>query len=76
MKLVEIKNSNFNLQEGHHHYRRPKNFKWIETNNPVTQKTFVTDTLISTYNNGIAWLIKPPVINPYPYNWLENNYDK
>ena len=56
-KTVEFKDGNFDIT-----IREPKNFKWIKTNNPVTEKTFVTDHYISRNEEGIAWLVKPPAI--------------
>jgi hypothetical protein len=70
-KLVEFKDSNFDID-----IREPKNFKWIKTNNPVDEKTFVSDNHIPNNEGGIAWLIEPPAIHPYPYIWIKENYSK
>jgi hypothetical protein len=70
-KLVEFKDSNFDIS-----IREPKNFKWIKTNNPVTEKTFVTDNHISNNEGGIAWLVEPPAIFQHPYTWISDNHNK
>jgi hypothetical protein len=70
-KIVEFKDSNFDIT-----IREPKNFKWVKTNNPVTEKTFVTDHHIPSNEGGIAWLVEPPVIHPNPYTWIKDNYNK
>ena len=69
-KTVELKDSNFDIT-----IREPKNFKWVKTNNPVTEKTFVTDGHILSNEGGVAWLIEPPVISPSPYTWIKNNHN-
>jgi hypothetical protein len=70
-KLVEFKDSNFDIT-----IREPKNFKWVKTNNPVTEKTFVTDNHIPQHEGGIAWLVEPPAIHPYPYQWIRDNHNR
>ena len=70
-KTVELKDRNFDIT-----IREPKNFKWVKTNNPVTEKTFVTDGHILSNEGGVAWLIEPPVISPSPYTWIKNNHNK
>jgi hypothetical protein len=70
-KNVEIKDSNFDIT-----IRKPKNFKWVKTNNPITKKTFVTDNYIPQNYGGIAWLVEPPAICPTPYNWIKENHNK
>lgn len=67
-KIVELIDSNFDVT-----IRKPKNFDWVKTNNPVTEKTFVTDGHIPINTGGIAWLIEPPVITPYPYDWIKRH---
>ncbi len=70
-KLVELKDSNFDVS-----IREPKSFKWVKTDNPVDEKTFVTDDLIPLNSGGIAWLIEPPVISKHPYDWVAANNTK
>lgn len=67
-KIVELIDSNFDVT-----IRKPKNFEWVKTNNPITEKTFITDNHIPHYSGGIAWLVEPPVITPGPYEWIKNN---
>lgn len=69
--LVDFKDNNFDIK-----IRKPKNFTWVKTNNPVTEKTFVTDGHIISNHTGIAWLVEPPVITPYPYQWIKNNNNR
>ena len=70
-KVVEIKDSNFDIT-----IRKPKNFDWIKTGKPVDEKTFVSDLHIPTNEGGIAWLVEPPAICPYPYEWISKNFDR
>jgi hypothetical protein len=70
-KIVEFKDSNFDIS-----IREPKSFKWVKNDNPVTEKTFVTDNHIPNNEGGIAWLVEPPAIHPYPYEWIKKNYNK
>jgi hypothetical protein len=70
-KLIEIKDVNFDLS-----IRKPKYFEWIKTNNPVNEKTFVSDIYIQQNSNGIAWLVEPPAIYPHIYEWIKFNHNK
>lgn len=70
-KTVEFKDSNFDIS-----IRKPKNFDWVKTNNPVDEKTFVSDNHIPQNYGGIAWLIEPPAIHTFPYIWIKENYQK
>lgn len=69
--LVEFKDNNFDIK-----IRKPKNFTWVKTNNPVTEKTFVTDNFIPSLHTGIAWLVEPPAVISAPYQWIKNNNKK
>jgi hypothetical protein len=71
--FVELKGNTFDIS-----IRKPKNFTWVNTNQPNTEKTFFTDHEIPKNDTGIAWLVESPATSEsvYNYDWIKNNHNR
>lgn len=79
--ICQIRDITFAHQSCSSAYNTSKHIIWDRDNIDPTKPVFFTDLCLGEVDNiqstrKIAWLIEPPCINPYTYEFISHNLDK